>query len=294
MKKAVVSVIMLAVLSACGKSNDQQTQVQQPAEQSQPAQQAPKLANDDPRNLASQMNSEEQLRESRFAMQVAAKSLTDSDWYVYKKAVSDSYASNSTPMNRPLNTEHPYDELTQSDLQKWFDMLPPSLRAPISKQLETASPATALQILNTAFNSRWSDIAKRLNENQAFCRVADTMNPIDFDGKTYSFPVGVFPLGGEATIITSGGKYLSRTPASLVSDTEYNKINSLVSNQGNGLRICWKIGQGHFFTTEQIELGKRGVPTFPSISVELAGTYDIVDKKNGAVMYSFQNNWFFN
>jgi len=292
MKKTVLSVVILALLAACGKSNDQQTQVQQPADQNQSPQQAQKPANDDPRNLAPQMNSEEQIREAKYAMQVAAKSLSDSDWYVYNKAISDSYVSNGSSLNRPLNAEHPYNEMTQQDLQKWFDMLPPSMQAPISKQLATASPASALQILNAAFNNRWNDIAKRISDNQAFCRVADTMGPINFDGKTYAFPVGIFTFGGE-TVLTSNGKYLNRTPANLVTDAEYNKINSLISDQGNGIRICWKIGQGHFFTAEQLELGKRGIPSIPAFSVELAGTYDIIDKKNGSVLYSYPNNWFF-
>lgn len=292
MKKTVLSVLVLALLGACGKSNDQQNQAQQPVEQNQASQQAQKTTNDDHRNLAPQMNSEEQMREARYAMQVAAKSLSDSDWYVYSKAVSDGYVPNGQSINRQLNTEHPYNEMTQQDLQKWFDMLPPSQQAPISNQLKTASPASALQILNAAFNNRWTDIANRYNTGQVFCRIADTMNQVSFDGQTYAFPVGMFPLSGE-TIITHNGKYLKRTPANLVSDAEYGKINSFINNQNNGLRICWKTGQGHFFTAEQLELGKRGIPSFPAYSVELAGAYDIVDKKNGAVVYSYDNNWFF-
>lgn len=292
MKKTVLSAFMLTLLVACGKSNDQQTQVQQPADQNQTAQQALKSTSDDPRNLAPQINSEEQIRETRYAMQVAAKSLSDSDWYVYGKAVSDGYVANGQSLNRPLDTEHPYNEMGQQDLQKWFDLLPPSLQAPVSNQLKHASPASAFQILNTAFNNSWSDIAKRHNAGQMFCRMVDNMNSINFDGKTYAFPVGMFTLSGD-TVITHNGRYLNRTPVSFVSDAEYRKIDSLINSQENGLRICWKTGQGHFFTAEQLELGKRGVPSFPAYSVELVGTYDIVDKKSGSVIYSFNNNWFF-
>lgn len=292
MKKTALSVLMLVLLAACSKSNDQQPQAQQPTDQNQVPQQAQKSANEDPRNLAPQMNSEEQIREARYAMQVAAKSLSDSDWYVLNTAVRQSYVSNGQSMNRPLNTERPYDDLSQQDLQKWLEMLPPSMQAPITKQLANASPASTMQILNTAFNNRWSDIAKRFNDKQVFCRVADTMNQINFDGKTYNFPVGMFSFG-DGTVVTSNGKYLNRTPANLVSDADYNKINALISSQENGLRICWKVEKGYFFTAEQLELGKRGVPSFPAFSVELAGTYDIIDKKNGSVLYSFPNNWFF-
>lgn len=303
MKKLNLGLLLAVFLVGCGKSNEQPASTQSSGDQQQVTQQSQKSPSDDPRNLATQMNSDEQLRESRYAMQVAAKSMSDADWFVFEKVASESNVgermmANSIPtgLNGPVNPDHPSNEISQDELQKWFSLLPPSQQNPISTQLKNASPATSLQVLTTAFNNRWKDMANRFTTNQVFCRIADNFGQIGFDGKFYSFPVGVFNISSE-TAISLNGKYLNKTPANLVSDAEYNKINSLVSNQENGIRICWK-GEKGFVLSPEVERRIRnsgGLPEYVHTiyHAELVGTYDIIDKRNGSTIYSFPNNWFF-
>lgn len=284
MKKIAASLIACSLITACGKSPDQPQQTQSGAQSSQPQQSA-----SDPRNLAPQVSSPEQLAEARYKMQMAVKSMSDADKIMYDIVKHNAYgAGGDSGVNRKLNVEQPYT-LSEQDVQKWLAALPPSISGPINEKLKDASPATASQIISSAFYKSWKDISTKYSAGETLCYITRRIPEIGFDGQNYIFPVGMF----DSSVIVHNGKYLNKTPAHLVSDAEYKKINSLVSDQNNVMRICWKNKEGYFYTPQQIKEGRQGVVHDPYFKVELAGTYDIINTSNGSVVYSFNNDWFF-
>ena len=314
MNRIYCCVLAFSVISGCSKSPEQPAKAQSTQEQSaqvpptqvQPSQAQPEpqqnttLAADDPRNLAlaPQPKTLDQQKEARFEIQKRANSLSDSDFQIYKHMVQDSYEPNTPSHTRQLTIERPFTSPSKEmpgmpkALSVWFDALPPSQAMPLKKQLEGASPATELRVLEDAYNKRWGEIVSLKQSNSTFCRLDGQMRKIQFDGSKYEFPVGMFNLGViENTYILSNGKFLQRTPATLVSDADYKKIEALVNDQENhALRICWKNGNNYFYTPEQKKF--KG-PDFPSYGVEIAGTFDIVNVNTGQTDFSFPNSWFF-
>jgi len=231
-------------------------------------------------------------KEVRWSVQKDTHVLTDSDILILHRANYEVFPNNGT-ITGPIVVVTPPD---LAELQKWLNALPQSQSKPIIQQLEKASPASAMGIIGTPYNNRLAAIRQALISRGTFCRLSDGLAPIGFDGQNYTFPVGMFPdVANEHGdfFMHQNGKPFHKTPANLVSDSDYNKIKSYASNPKYVFRVCWRDAPGHIANEKTIEMRKVGYILPGDYAVEITKNFEIIDTETRKSVFTYPNEWFF-
>lgn len=165
------------------------------------------------------------------------------------------------------------------------------------------SPAAAQRVIEDTYRNRVTGLISAIEAGNPVCSASSLK--VGFSNGNYDFPMvpnryAIRSLYGPEKVTNSmfnGSPLRTSVPSRLISDSEYSKIDKLLSQRDNdnnilnGVKTCWK--PIDFIYTKE---GTGGVPR-PTAQDEyargeLVGNIEIINFKTGKIVYILPKTWF--